>query len=72
MSKARNARKRKFKAALAWAGLTQKQWAAQQDYSSSYISHILSGFLENEAMTARIDEFTAKQIKAICTNGVAA
>lgn len=69
MPRALTVRKRKFKAALAWAGITQGQWAAQQGVTPSYVSHILTGFMESKTLTDKIDEFTAKQIKAICANG---
>lgn len=64
MPKTRNARKARFRAALALAGLTAEEWAERNGITPGHLSQVLAGKRESRALTEKIDEFTQQHITA--------
>lgn len=62
MTKAKTSRKQVFRAALAIAGLTARQWAEREGTSESYLSLVLNEKRESEALTQKIDTFARKHL----------
>jgi len=65
MPKTDNPRKARFRAALALAGLTAKQWAEQQDITPSHLSQVLSGKHESRTLIEKVDAFTKKHVRQV-------
>lgn len=63
MTKAVDARKSRFRAALALAEMTAEEWAISEGVTPSHLSHVLSGGRESISLTAKIDAFTRKHLK---------
>lgn len=60
-----NRRKSAFRTALAFADLTQQQWAADQGVTAGHLYAVLHGLRQSETLTAKIDAFIAEQGAAI-------
>lgn len=61
MPKSKPGRKALFRAALAVAGLTAKEWAAEAGVTAGWLSMILNEKDESITLTEKIDAFIAKQ-----------
>jgi transcriptional regulator with XRE-family HTH domain len=61
MARAKAGRKQLFRAALALAGITARQWAEREGISESYLSLVLNGKRESVAVTEKIDDFMTEQ-----------
>lgn len=59
------ARKARFRAALALAGLTASAWADREEITESYLSMILSGQRTNEGVERKIATFTEKHLRNV-------
>lgn len=53
-------RRKRFKGALALAGLTMGQWAEQEGVSYGHLYQVLSGKRESGSLLARVDAFSAR------------
>lgn len=62
MPKAKTSRKQLFKAALAIAGLTGKQWAEGEGITPQWLSMVLSGKEVSGTLTTKIDAFIAEHL----------
>lgn len=60
MPKAKNNRKRLFKAALALADLTAQAWCYKEGIRHSALSAVLNGMLDNDALERKVDAFIEK------------
>ena len=58
MPKVKANRKQLFRAALALAGLTARDWAEREGISESYLSFVLNGKRESDALNEKINAFT--------------
>ena len=58
----RTSRKSAFRAALALAGLNQREWAEQEGVTAGHLSLVLKGERESQRLTDRIDLFIAKHL----------
>lgn len=63
MAQTRTSRKQLFRAALAIAGLTAREWADREGTSESYLSLVLNGKRESEALTMKIEAFAQKEME---------
>lgn len=52
-------RRKRFKGALALAGLTMGQWAEQEGVTYGHLYQVLSGKRESMSLLARVDAFSA-------------
>ena len=59
MRQIRPDRKRKFKAALALAGLTASQWADKESVTRQHLNATLNNESESKPLTEKIDAFIA-------------
>ena len=59
MRQIRPDRKRKFKAALALAGLTAQQWAEKERITRQHLNATLNNESESKPLTEKIDGFIA-------------
>lgn len=50
-------RKAKFMAALTLKGMTQGDWAKQEDIHRGYLNRVLNGHLESRTLINKIDAF---------------
>lgn len=57
MRQIRPDRKRKFKAALALAGLTAQQWAEKEGVTRQHLNSTLNDESESKPLTEKIDAF---------------
>lgn len=64
MQKPDNARKSRFRAALALAGLTAAAWAEQNGVTAGHLSQVLAGKHTSRALNEKIDAFTKKYMRA--------
>lgn len=53
-------RKRRFKAALALAGLTAQQWAEKEEITRQHLNATLNDESESRPLTEKIDAFIAE------------
>jgi len=60
MPKAKNNRKRLFKAALALADLTAQAWCFKEGVRHSTLSALLNGMLVNAPLEQKVDAFIEK------------
>lgn len=60
MLKAKNNRKRLFRAALALAGMTAEEWASKEGVPSPVLSMVLNGNRNSEPLKQKIDRFIEK------------
>ena len=58
-------RKQLFRAALAIAGMTGKQWADEHDVTREHLWHVLSGSRESRSLTDTVDAFIAKHLVSV-------
>lgn len=58
--KEKPSRKQQFRAALALAGLTAKEWADREGIDETYLSRVLNEQRTNEAIIAKVDAFTKR------------
>lgn len=65
MPKPKTSRKTWFRVALAFADMTQTNWAMKEGFTISHLSHVLNGAMLNEAMEQKIDAFTDKQVRLL-------
>ena len=58
----RNTRKARFKSALAMVGMTQQEWARQNDITADHLSMVISDTYDRESkvLEDKIDAFTAE------------
>lgn len=61
MQRLQDNRKARFRAALALAGLTQKEWAEREGVTASHLSRVLAGERDSGTLNNKIDAFTRKQ-----------
>jgi transcriptional regulator with XRE-family HTH domain len=54
--------KRRFRAALALAGLTQTEWARRQRITQSHLSQVLDGKRISVSLAKKIDAFIARRL----------
>lgn len=59
MAKLDRSRKARFKAALALAGITQTEWAAQHGVTAGHLGNTLRG-RESKSLEEKIDAFIAE------------
>lgn len=59
MRQIRPDRKRKFKAALALAGITAQQWAEKEGITRQHLNSTLNNESESKPLTEKIDAFIA-------------
>ena len=64
MQRSDDTRKR-FRAALALAGLTQEQWAEQEGVTPSHLSRVLAGERDSQRLMDRLSAFTRKYVKSV-------
>lgn len=50
-------RKARFMAALALKGMTQGDWARQEDIHRGYLNRVLNGHLESRTLVNKIENF---------------
>lgn len=62
MPKSKPSRKALFRAALAIAGVTAKQWAESEGITGGWLSMVLNGREESITLTEKIDAFIAKHM----------
>lgn len=55
-------RRKRFRGALALAGLTIGQWAEQEGVSYGHLYQVLSGRRESASLVARVDAFSAEHL----------
>jgi DNA-binding XRE family transcriptional regulator len=55
-------RKRRFAAALALAGLTREEWAAQIGISSKHLYYVLRGERDSATLDAKVDAFIEEHL----------
>lgn len=60
MPKAKNNRKRLFRAALALADMTAEVWCFKEGVNHSVLSRVLGGTMTNAALSAKVDAFIEK------------
>jgi hypothetical protein len=53
-------RKKQFKAALALAGMTAKEWAAVQGVTTKHVDEVVLGKRTSERLNTEIDAFIAR------------
>jgi transcriptional regulator with XRE-family HTH domain len=53
-------RKQRFKAALAYAGMTQKQFCEAAEVTKTHLHAVLNGERESPPLTAKVDAFIAQ------------
>jgi hypothetical protein len=58
-------RKKRFRIALAVAGLTATEWAEENDVAPSYLFRYLGGNTVSEPLGKAIDAFTARHLKQL-------
>ena len=58
MAKVKTSRKQLFRASLALAGMTAKQWAEREGIGHSYLSAVLAGRMVSKRLDEKIDAFT--------------
>lgn len=63
VSTSRPIRNRQFRAALALAGITQQEWAAQQGLTPGHVSRVLSGERESSRLMDKIDDFIVLHLR---------
>lgn len=59
-----SSRKQRFKAALAYAGLSANQWAKQEGITREHLSRVLNSARESGALIEKIDAFSREQFAA--------
>jgi transcriptional regulator with XRE-family HTH domain len=59
------ARKRRFRAALAAVGMSMRDFAKTEDVSVSHLSQVLSGKRESRTMDEKIAAFTEKNLREV-------
>jgi hypothetical protein len=62
MAKPKTSRKRRFRAALALAGMTARQWAAEQGVTDNHVHMVLAGTRESASLTEKVDAFIDKHL----------
>lgn len=62
-------RKKRFRIALAVAGLTATDWAKANDVGPAYLFRYLGGNTVSEPLGAKIDAFTARHLKQLGKTG---
>ena len=62
MGKTRTSRKQLFRAALAIADLTARDWAEREGTSESYLSLVLNGKRVSPSVEPKIDQFIRKHV----------
>jgi hypothetical protein len=60
MTNSNTLRKRQFKAALAIADVTLKEWAASENVTPMHLNEVLLGNRTSERLNTAIDAFIAK------------
>jgi hypothetical protein len=65
MAKPDKSRKARFRAALALAGLTARQWADREGITAGHLSQVLDGKRESAALCGKVDAFTAKYLTKV-------
>lgn len=68
MARIKNLRKARFRAALAFAEMTQDAWARQEGIAPSMLSLLLDGKRESSEILAKVEAFTAKHLKSVTAN----
>jgi hypothetical protein len=64
-TRAREATKRRFLAALRIAGMTMSQWAAGQNVTQGYVSNVLAGRHISHRLDAEIAAFSDKHLRNV-------
>jgi transcriptional regulator with XRE-family HTH domain len=59
------ARKRRFRAALGFAGMSMRDFAKAEGVSISHVSQVLSGKRESRTMDEKIAAFTEKHLRQV-------
>ncbi len=62
MNKASVARKKRFKAARALAGITAKEWAKSRGVSFQHLNEVLEGNRISPRLDSEVDSFIAKYL----------
>jgi hypothetical protein len=62
MPKQRTSRKQLFRAALAIANLTAREWAEREGTSDSYLSLVLNEKRVSPSLAPKIDQFIRKHV----------
>lgn len=57
-------RNQRFKAALAMAGITAREWARQNEVSHGHLSQVVRGIRHSATLAEKIDTFIAKHVRA--------
>lgn len=53
---------KRFKAALAMAGMSMTEWAKKEGITPGHVSQVLSGDRDSAVLMEKIEAFTAKQL----------
>lgn len=64
MARTNEARKARFRAALALSGKTAETWAEENGITPSHLSQVLSGKRESRTLMEKVEAFTRKHIRA--------
>jgi hypothetical protein len=64
-STSRTIRNKHFRAALALAGTTARDWAKAQDVTPGHLTHVLQGRRESISLTDKIDDFIVEHLRKI-------
>lgn len=54
--------RKRFRAALSLAGMTQGDFAVQADVTQGHLSQVLSGFRESGTLTEKIEAFIGQHL----------
>lgn len=67
MPRIKSTRKARFKAALALAGMTQTEWAAQNGITADHLSMVISEVYprESKVLEGKIDKFIEQVVKQV-------
>lgn len=55
-------RRKRFRAALALAGIDAQDFAVQADVTPAHLSQVLHGKRESQTLTEKVDRFTEKHL----------
>lgn len=59
----RTTRKARFRAALALARMTAKQWASDNGVTETHLYAVLKGTRDSATLTSKVDAFIAQHLK---------
>lgn len=64
MTRQKESRKARFRAALALAGLTQESWAEREGVTPGHLSQVLAGKRESRTLMEKIEGFTRVHLRS--------